>query len=165
MEKWIDVLGFEKYYQVSDLGNVRSKDRVVNFDDGRIRTFKGVLRKPTLNKKRGYMYITFNISQKRKTMSVHRIVAESFLGIREGLVVDHIDGDRLNNKLDNLQWITSRMNVCKSKTSKGLTGVSWHKLNNKFISNITISGKKIHLGYFDSEVEANKAYLKALSNE
>ncbi len=163
-EKWVDVFGFEKHFQVSNLGRVKSKNRTVIFKNGRSRFYKSIIRKQHFNSKRGYMYVSFKVSGFTKTMSVHRVVAESFLGKQEGLCVDHIDENKLNNRLDNLRWITNRENLTKALCKDGSPGVCWHKLNNKYISSIYLNGKINHLGYFDSKEEASLSYKKALSN-
>lgn len=163
-EIWTDVLGFESHFQVSNLGRIRSKDRLVVFKNGCSRFYNGIIRKQHYNKKRGYMYISFKVKGIVKTMSVHRVVAESFLGIKDGLCVDHVDSNKLNNKLDNLRWITNRENLTRALCKDGSPGVCWHKVNKKYISSIYNNGKINHLGYYTSKKEAEIAYKKALSN-
>ena len=92
-------------YQVSDLGNVRRLrfiNRKCNFE-------KIKLCKQTINT---WGYITVNLSKngKSNTKRVHRLVAETFLG-ESDLQVDHIDGDKLNNRLDNLEYVTPKENT------------------------------------------------------
>lgn len=83
----------------------------------------------------------------------------------EGYVVDHINGDKLDNRLCNLRFATLAENVANSKSKKGSTseykGVSWDSSRQKWISSIQINGKTKHLGRFDSEVECAKAYDRA----
>lgn len=165
-EIWKNIKGYENEYQVSNKGRVRSKDKIVVFKDGRERLFKGCLRKLAFNKKRGYYYVSFKVSQKVKTYAVHRLVAETFMPINsDKLVVDHIDKNRLNNNLNNLRWVTARFNLSRnSLDDKGSVGYCWHKSQNKWISSIYINGKINHLGYFTKEENAKNAYLKALQN-
>jgi alkyl hydroperoxide reductase subunit AhpF len=80
------------------------------------------------------------------------------------LVVDHIDGDKLNNNLNNLQVITNRENTSKDRsggTSK-YVGVSWSKQNKKWKAQIRIDGKQIYIGHFTNDIDASQAYQKKL---
>ena len=86
------------------------------------------------------------------------------LGRKLFCVVDHIDGNGLNNQRSNLRYATKRQNSQnrhENKTSK-YPGVSWHKRNNKWRSDIRINGKKITLGYFDDEHAAFMSYKNAV---
>jgi hypothetical protein len=81
------------------------------------------------------------------------------------LVVDHIDNDCTNDRLDNLQIISNRENSSKDKfgTSQ-FTGVNWRKKNKKWTSRITINKKLVYLGSFIKEKEAGEMYQLALAN-
>ena len=76
------------------------------------------------------------------------------------LVVDHINDDKTDNRLDNLQVVTQRINTCKTQDryTSNYKGVSLYKRTNKWISKININGKLIHLGYFNCELSAALAY-------
>jgi len=155
-EIWKGIPNYDNY-EVSDLGRVRSLDRVGS--DGR--RLKGkVLR--VHNCFKGYRRVTIKVS----TKYVHQLVAMAFLGhVPNGhsLVVDHIDNDKLNNKPSNLQITTPRHNTSKDRVgTSNYTGVSWAKTKNKWVSRIRINGRLIYLGYFINELEASKAYQKKL---
>ena len=150
-------------YEVSSLGRVRSLDREVAYSDGRVRRCKGkVLKQNPVGK--GYLKVCINTT---KGMYVHQLVAMAFLGhVPNGqkLVVDHIDGDKLNNNLNNLQVITNRENTSKDRsggTSK-YVGVSWSKQNKKWKAQIRVDGKQIYIGHFTNEIDAHNAYQKKL---
>lgn len=105
-EIWVDIKGYEDCYQVSNLGNVRSKTRITSgknkwnsFD----RTIKGKNLK--LNRsKANYRMIELYKDGNYIKRSVHRLVYINFIGdIEDGNVIHHIDGDEANNKLNNLQ--------------------------------------------------------------
>ncbi len=84
------------------------------------------------------------------------------------LEVDHIDGNRLNNKASNLRIVTHRQNHHNriefrlgTKSSKYI-GVGWHKKRGKWFAQIQIKGRCRHLGYFTSELEASKSYQEII---
>lgn len=87
----------------------------------------------------------------------HRLVWKMVHGV-EPEVIDHIDGNRLNNRVENLRSVChSENNKNKTKgvnNTSGMTGVSWHKRINKWAANIKINGKMKHLGYFDDFKQA-----------
>jgi hypothetical protein len=95
---------------------------------------------------------------KRELVSFHR----SAISASAGLDVDHIDGDSLNNKRDNLRPATRSQNARNSRSSKGSSsqfkGVSWNKRQRKWVSRIMVRGKTINLGTFDNERDAGRAY-------
>lgn len=70
--------------------------------------------------------------------------------------IDHIDGDRKNNNITNLRVVTQQQNCWNRTKAKGYC---WHKRVNKWCAEIKVNGKKIHLGYFDTEHDARQAYL------
>ena len=157
------VKGYEGLYEISNLGNVKSLKR----KDRLGRPVKEKVLKAGVNS-RGYLNVVLSKNGKYKTFTVHQLVVMAFLNHTlngmKGLICDHVDNDRLNNLLSNLQLITNRLNTSKDKnngTSK-FTGVSWRKSNNKWVSSIKINGKNKYLGYFKTEIEASKAYQKAL---
>ena len=95
-ENWRPVVGFENYYEVSDLGNVRRKK------SGRLRKIDFAPIYPT---------ILLSVNGVHTTIRVHRLVAEAFLPPIEGKNhVNHKDGNHKNNRLDNLEWCTQREN-------------------------------------------------------
>ena len=83
--------------------------------------------------------------------------------IPQGLEIDHINGNKIDNRIENLRLVTSRgNNQNREKHRDGeLVGCYYHKRDKKFIANIRISGKKIHIGLFETEKEAHKAYTIA----
>lgn len=105
-EVWKDIKGYEGYYKISSLGRVMSITPY--FKKGKH------LLTPYLNKKRGYYYVSTQIGGKykyRKNWALHRLVAENFI-IRDDnkLEVNHKDGNKLNNKVNNLEWVTKSEN-------------------------------------------------------
>jgi hypothetical protein len=72
--------------------------------------------------------------------------------------IDHINGVRDDNRISNLRDVTIQHNQWNQTKAKGC---SWHKRDKKWKSQIGVDGKQIHLGYFDTEIEARQAYLDA----
>ena len=89
----------------------------------------------------------------------HRVIYEMHHGpIPKHLEIDHIDGDKRNNKIENLRAVSHKANLENIKKAKGFT---LHKKTQKFQVRIKSDGKSIHIGYFDNPVDAHIAYLKA----
>lgn len=89
---------------------------------------------------------------------MHRII----LGAEPGQVIDHVDGDGLNNQRSNLRFATPTTNQWNRKSNRNSSsaykGVSWHKGTSKWAVEIRINGRRQHLGYFSDEKEAAHAY-------
>lgn len=166
-ENWKPVIDFEGLYEVSDLGRVKSLAKTWVGGKGAIITKKLTILKPDVGG-RGYYMVTLSRNGKVKKFKVHRLVYESFNG-KTNLQIDHIaEGNKTNNRLSNLQAITNRQNVSKyhlsTKKTSQYTGVSWAKPLNKWMAMILINGKRKHLGYFTSEIDAHNAYQNYLQN-
>jgi hypothetical protein len=154
-EMWKKVEGFEDY-EVSSLGRVKS------FKRGSERILKT---NPNSN---GYLSTIFYKNKVKKGVRVHQLVAIAFLNHQPcgmELVVDHINDNKLDNRLENLQVITHRENSFKTQEnySSKYKGVSFVKRNNKWVAKIRINKKSTHIGTFDTEKEASEAYQKKLN--
>ncbi|MCF8703308.1 NUMOD4 motif-containing HNH endonuclease [Corynebacterium pseudokroppenstedtii] len=111
-ERWRPVIDYEGIYEVSDLGNVRSVDRVVTRSDGRVRSFPSKLLSPGLSGRWKRPLVVFSKNGKPTTFWVHRLVAEAFLGpCPEGMVVCHNNGNLADNRLSNLRYGTRSENM------------------------------------------------------
>lgn len=112
-EIWKDIKGYEGRYQVSNMGRVRSIDRVIVDNIGRPHPFKGVLIKPRLNKKDGYLRVGLRHGKdNRKHYRVNRLVALHFCtGYKDGLDVNHINEIKTDNRAENLEWCTRKQNI------------------------------------------------------
>ena len=163
-----DIPNYEGLYQVSNLGNVKSLPKNVKMPNGGLRIQKEKILKHVIDKK-GYCAVCFHKNSKGKSIRIHKLVAITFLNHKPNgmkIVVDHINNDKLDNRLENIQLLSNREN-CSKNSKKGYSkyvGVSWNKRVNKWISQIQINGKRIHLGYFSNEVEASEVYQIALKN-
>ena len=123
-ENWKDILEFEGYYQVSNMGRVKSLHRVIHKSNGRIMTFKPKILLVNKHYKNNYNSVFLRVFDKFKRKSLHRAVAECFLEpIENKTEINHIDSDKSNNRFDNLEWVNrgenqSHMSKNKTKTSK-----------------------------------------------
>lgn len=103
-ENWKDIKGYEGLYQCSNNGNIRSLDRYVYEHIGKKQFRKGQIIIPRLNKN-GYLQFALNKESKRKMVYVHVIIASTFLDNPNSFVtVNHKDGNKLNNCVENLEW-------------------------------------------------------------
>ena len=113
-----------------------------------------------LNKDTNYYLVGIN----NKRHKLHRLIFLYHYGYLPKYI-DHIDNDPLNNKIENLRSITKSQNAMNQKPKSGSSqykGVHWNKQNKKWVSRIKINGKKkFHLGSFNLEEDAAKAYNKA----
>jgi len=164
MEIWKDIKGYEGHYQVSDLGRVkRIGQRVMTARGFYKQVRERILRQTNLN---GYLKVGLCKNGKSNNQLVHILVANAFLDNNNynGKVVDHINNNKKDNRLLNLQVITQRENSSKDRDGVSkYTGVAWHKHDKKWQSSIVIDGKQIYLGQFDNELRASIAYQFALN--
>ncbi len=109
----------------------------------------------------GYLVVTF----KKKLVKVHHLIYLYMTGNYPDRYVDHIDGDRVNNKWSNLRLVhkvdNQRNQGVQQRNKTGRTGVYWYPPLNKYHAQITTCGKKHHLGYFSEFEDAVKARRKA----
>jgi hypothetical protein len=157
-EQYKDIPEYEGHYQISNLGNIKSLkrngERIMN---------------PCIDKTKGYLRVNLFKESKRKSLYVHQLVAIAFLGHKPNgnkLVVDHMDNDKTNNRLDNLQVISSRENSSKDQwrhnPSSYFVGVSYSSGKKKWESSISVNGISFYLGCFKNESNAGQEYANAL---
>jgi hypothetical protein len=121
MEQWKEIDGYDGLYQISDFGRVKS-----------LKGCNERILKQTINKY-GYMIIYLSKDSIKKTLSVHRLVAQSFLEYKtDKLFVNHIDANKTNNHISNLEWVTPKENTAhaiKHNLLKSLYGEENGKTN------------------------------------
>lgn len=99
-EIWKDVIGYEDYYQVSNLGNVKRKSK-----DKKIKPYKG-------GKNGAYNHVCICENGNQKSVLLHRIVATAFIpNVENKPQVNHKDGNKKNNAVENLEWVTNKENT------------------------------------------------------
>jgi len=125
-EKFVDIVGYEGYYQVSNCGCIRSVDRFVKHHCGGRSKLKGKTLKGFFDPK-GYVLVSLNKLHNKKTTLVHRIVAQAFLILPQSYYnklwfVNHINGDKSNNNVSNLKYtIEKNVDVFSIEDDKNIS--------------------------------------------
>ena len=121
MEIWKSITGYEGYFEVSNLGNFRSKDRFIRYKQNGIRKYPGKpLKTETIVE--GYQRVVLMKEGVKKRFMCHRIVAQEFIpNPNNKPFINHIDGNPANNKVENLEWCTQEENEQHSVNSLGKT--------------------------------------------
>ena len=114
-EVWHDIEGYEGMYQVSNLGRIKSLERKTYnpsiFGEDCYRTVPEKIRKPNIM--HGYHCVALVMNGKSKVYRIHRLVAEAFIGKAPTSIhqINHKDGNKSNNNVDNLEWVTPKENT------------------------------------------------------
>lgn len=155
MEIWKDITGYEGLYQVSNYGNVKKKldSKILNIYDNGI----------------GYKFVSLKLNGKYKTHYLHRLVAYHFLkNLNNYLEVNHLDFDKSNNKVENLEWCSRKTNMSHYYNAVGTIipfkkytnykkrnsfyedsfTIDLYKPNKKYRLRVRINGERKHIGYF-----------------
>ena len=155
MEIWKDIVGYERYYQVSNMGRIKrkkgyrcKKERILKpCDDGR-----------------GYLHLTLRTPEKKVTKTIHLFMKDTFFNTNK-MYMDHINGNTKDNRLENLRLCTQAQNLQNSiKKKKGYSiykGVCKRKDTGKWNAYICLNGRLKHLGFYKEEIEAARAYNEA----
>lgn len=156
MEVWKDIRGYEGIYQVSNLGRVYSYPK-----KGR---HNGKILKPGLTA-RSYLTVSLWKDNKNKTYPVHQLVAICFLNhVPNGhdKIVDHINNNKVDNRLENIQIVSNRVNSSKDQFRKNRSsiyaGVNFDKKTKKWRAQAYINGRSKFIGLFTNEYDAHLAY-------
>lgn len=145
-EIWKDVKGYEGLYQVSNLGRVRSLDRVVKASYNSTMLKKGKILKQQKNEN-GYLYVFLTKDKKEKNCRVHRLVAEAFIPNPLKLPqVNHKDENKLNNCVENLEWCDGKYNcnygTCTERRSEKMSEILLNRDDlSKRVIQYTLDGK------------------------
>lgn len=164
-EVWKDIKDYEGLYQVSNLGRVKSLDRkVVQFNGfcNIERIYKGRILKPSTSAN-GYKRVILYDKCKKKNVNIHKLVLLAFVPNTENLAqINHIDEDKSNNCVNNLEWCSSKYNINygkrNQKTSEALKGKAKSKEHKEKLSNI--AKKRIIIRNEKGQIET---YLPAVN--
>jgi hypothetical protein len=164
-ETFKDIPNYVGIYQVSNLGKVKSLSRKVWNGRAWYVTNERILKNNL--KSTGYFKVILCKDGEKKNRSTHQLVAEAFLnhtpcGFK--LVVNHINFNKLDNRVVNLEIVTHRENTNKKhlKTTSKYIGVGWSKVHKKWRAQIVINKERKYLGCFINELDAHYAYQTAL---
>lgn len=151
-EIWMDVVGYEGFYEVSNLGRVKSLPRTRKSSKGGIASVKGKILKYKIDR---YGYLVYGLSKdgRGKSHTCHRIVAKTFIPNPENLPqVNHIDGNKVNNKVENLEWCTNIYNHMEA-LKLGLRGGKPYK-KRVDARNVLMYKDGVHIRTFESLAQA-----------
>lgn len=169
-EIWKDIPGYEAMYQAGSCGSIKSLERDVFIGDSVSYRIPTRILKENFNPQ-GYKILGLSKNSKTKIFQVHQLVAIAFLGHKlcgYKIVVDHINNIKTDNRVENLQLISQRINISKDKKDKSSNHIgiylNKHNKSPKWVAQITINKKIVHLGSFEEEEVAAKVFKNAVKN-
>lgn len=146
-EIWKDIKGYEGLYQISNLGRIKSSDRELCNSRG-VYVRQGRVLKNGKNQY-GYFQVSLYKDGKRVNKQVHKLIAIAFIpNTNNYKIINHIDGNRQNNNINNLEWCTQKHNV-KEAYRLGLVHKKYKPVNQYDLKNNFIKT-------WESIVEVNK---------
>lgn len=140
-EIWKPIKKYEGWYEISNLGRVRSLDRFVNHSNKGFKSFrKGKIISPGKTKD-GYLFVNISKNQKSQNLRINRLVAQTFIPNPNNYPqVNHKDEDKTNNKASNLEWCTAKYNDNYGARNKKVA-----KKRGKKVIQLTLDGQVVHV--------------------
>jgi hypothetical protein len=164
METWKAVAGFEGFYEVSDLGRVRSVGRVITTKNGVKRTVHQRILRPGTDKD-GYFQVVLCKDGINRVMTVHRLVGIAFVNNPEKKEqINHLDESKQNNKATNLEWATHKENAnYGTAIQRRVEHTDFNALALKYckkVAQYTLDGKIINLWGSAAEIGRENGYCR-----
>lgn len=148
---WKEVKGYEGRYFISDQGKIKNKKA----------SLKSAI------DKYGYEKVTLYKNGQGKCFKIHRLVALHFLPNPDGKdFVNHLDHDKLNNRVENLEWVNHAENMChhfskdRHRRKSRYVGLIWKEKDKVWLSRVKVKGKYVYVKEFKNEEEAYEARKK-----
>ena len=160
MEIWKEIPGFNGYYSASTLGRIKGNNRLITRSNGRVQKINEKILTPIENSK-GYLKVRVCVTKGIQTnLTVHSLVALTFFGKRlKGLQINHINGIKTDNRLENLEYCSSKYNI-EHAWELGLSS------NDHAKKSILFGSKVYHsLNYCEKETGINRNTLASCANK
>jgi len=158
-EVWKDIKGYEGLYQVSDIGRVKSLERIIIKKNGKKQTIRERILKPKISRN-GYLQVALSKRDKLKSFTVHRLVCKAFHENPQAKPeVNHINENKLDNRACNLEWVTSKENSNHgTRIARIAKGVK--KAFSKPIAQYTREGQLVKVWQSTHEVERQLGFAQ-----
>lgn len=158
-EEWKNIPGYEGLYEVSTLGRIRSLDKNIDTYNGGSYVRKGAIKKLRINKS-GYYCVNLCKNGISVSHIAHRLVAKAFIENKNNYPeVNHINENRLDNRVENLEWCSHKQNV-----NWGHHNIRAAITNGRPVKQFTIDGKYIREYYSSHEAQRNTGIVEQSIN-
>ena len=169
-EIWKDIKGYEGLYKISNIAGIIAVSKLDSHGRKRRERILKPRRNNTRSKNKYYLMVTLTKEATVKNKRLHRLVAETFIQNPNNLPhVNHLDGNTLNNRVDNLEWCTPYQNMKHAQLlglapvavkQSNIKNIYWYAPYNKWF----IYKTHKHYGYYDSVETAQKRLSEILNN-
>lgn len=163
-EVWLPLRNFEDYMVISNMGNIKILERYCSNNKGVRKVAERILTPHVTKNKYKYSHVAFNLNNKKHFLVVARAVYETFnnIDLDKKKSIVHKDGNKLNNRLDNIK-IISRRSIKTGENKTGFVGVNACSHKRSYAASIVFQGVRVHLHHSKSKEECHKIYQLAKS--
>lgn|SRR5574343_155487 len=150
MEEWKYIIGYEGKYSISTYGRVRSEDR---YSRNTMKSTRHVKERILKEKNNGYPYVILSNGDKRISAKIHRLVAMAFIqNTSKYNCINHIDGNKSNNHVNNLEWCTHKQNMAHAVKTGLFNKKGESHPNSKLNDNIILAIKSLKGQYSHRQI-------------
>lgn len=158
MEIWKPIPNYNNFYEASNTGKIRSVDRIVKQRNNRKQLKKGKILSPSINRC-GYLVQPLSRNNKLVSFTVHKLVAITFLEKpKYKCEINHKDGNKLNNNVDNLEWVTRSDNLRHAVKNNMITYHNGIKHKNSVFNENELKSIRALLSVGSSPLKIAKSY-------